>query len=45
MALRRLSSPKPDGTVDPAPPGMWTVDGVPLVDLAGRPRPRPVAVP
>src|SRR3954454_13834208 len=35
---------EPDRAADPVPPGMWTVDGVPLLDVRGRPRQRPLAV-
>ena len=41
---RPASQNEPDRPADPAPPEVWTVDGVPLLDAWGRPRQRPLAV-
>ena len=41
---RPASQNEPDRPADPAPPEVWTVDGVPLLDAWGRPRRYPLAV-
>ncbi len=35
---------EPDRPTDAAPPEIWTVDSVPLLDVWGRPRPSPLAL-
>ncbi|MGH7291362.1 MAG: hypothetical protein ACREJT_09135, partial [Myxococcota bacterium] len=42
-ALAHTPENEPDRSAEPAPPEVWTVDGVPLLDVWGRPRQSPLA--